>query len=101
VLALFHLEWSLLNIRSGPFWFSYGQRNVSYSTMRKFDVTCPKRRAGYRRIELVTSICRACALEDRERREQWLSWAKIWNQFSGEQPRYSLEENEQQTAQVT
>jgi hypothetical protein len=49
----------------------------------------------------MASICRARALEDRERREQWLSWAEIWNQLSGGQPGYSLEENEPQTAQVT
>jgi hypothetical protein len=49
----------------------------------------------------MASICRARAFEDKERREEWLSWAEIWNQLPGEGLRYPLEETEPRTALVT
>jgi hypothetical protein len=32
----------------------------------------------------MASICGARALEDKERRAQWLGWAKAWNELAGE-----------------
>jgi hypothetical protein len=32
----------------------------------------------------MASICGARALEDKERRAQWLGWAKVWNELAGE-----------------
>ena len=33
---------------------------------------------------IMASICGARALEDKERRAQWLGWAKAWNELAGE-----------------
>jgi hypothetical protein len=32
----------------------------------------------------MASICRVRALEDKERRAEWLTWAEAWNQLAGQ-----------------
>jgi hypothetical protein len=32
----------------------------------------------------MASICRVRALEDKERRAEWLTWADAWNQLAGQ-----------------
>jgi hypothetical protein len=40
----------------------------------------------------MASICRGRALEDRERRAEWLSWEEGWNQLAAQALGYPLEE---------
>jgi hypothetical protein len=47
----------------------------------------------------MVSICRTRALEDTERRAQWLDWAKVWNELADEAIGHPLKEL--RPAQVT
>jgi len=40
----------------------------------------------------MVSICRTRALEDRERRAEWLDWAKVWNELADDAFGHPLEE---------
>ena len=40
----------------------------------------------------MVSICRIRALEDRERRAEWLDWAKVWNELAADAFGHPLEE---------
>jgi hypothetical protein len=33
----------------------------------------------------MASICSGRALEDKERRSEWLGWAEVWNELAGEE----------------
>jgi len=40
----------------------------------------------------MASICRGRALEDKERRSEWLGWAEVWNELAGDAIGHPFEE---------